>query len=110
MTEEGDGRGAAYVAGQLTRTLEAIARVTGEIGELARSTINNNELKSLYGVTWQRVGLFCEGRDTPDLSCSVEVGAATAVGDRAGSSIKFEKYVDLAEVYRAPPTEGNHAA
>ena len=31
-----------YVAGQLTRTLEAIARVTGEIGELARSTININ--------------------------------------------------------------------
>jgi hypothetical protein len=40
MTEAGDGRGAAYIAGQLTRTLEAIARVTGEIGELARSTIN----------------------------------------------------------------------
>jgi hypothetical protein len=40
MSEAGDGRGAAYVAGQLTRTLEAIARVTGEIGELARSTVN----------------------------------------------------------------------
>jgi len=42
MTEAGDGRGAAFVAGQLTRTLEAIARVTGEIGDLARSTININ--------------------------------------------------------------------
>jgi hypothetical protein len=42
MSEAGDGRGAAFVAGQLTRTLEAIARVTGEIGELARSTININ--------------------------------------------------------------------
>ena len=40
MAEAGDARGAAMVAGQLTRTLEAIARVTGEIGELARSTIN----------------------------------------------------------------------
>jgi hypothetical protein len=40
MSEAGDARGAAFVAGQLTRTLEAIARVTGEIGELARSTIN----------------------------------------------------------------------
>jgi hypothetical protein len=40
MTEAGDGRGAAYVARALTQTLEAIARVTGEIGELARSTIN----------------------------------------------------------------------
>jgi hypothetical protein len=42
MAEAGDARGAAFVAGQLTRTLEAIARVTGEIGELARSTININ--------------------------------------------------------------------
>lgn len=40
MTEANDARGAAYVAGQLTRTLEAIAKTTGEIGELARSTIN----------------------------------------------------------------------
>ena len=40
MSEAGDGRGAAFVANSLTRTLEAIARVTGEIGELARSTVN----------------------------------------------------------------------
>jgi hypothetical protein len=40
MSEAGDGRGAAFVAGQLTRTLEAIARVTGELGDLARSTVN----------------------------------------------------------------------
>lgn len=42
MTEAGDGRGAAYVAGRLTATLETMARITGEIGELARSTININ--------------------------------------------------------------------
>jgi hypothetical protein len=41
MSEAGDGRGAALVAGQLTRTCEAIARVTGELGELARSTTYN---------------------------------------------------------------------
>src|SRR4029077_1990278 len=40
MSEAGDARGAAFVANSLTKTLEAIARVTGEIGELARSTIN----------------------------------------------------------------------
>src|SRR5258708_2605823 len=40
MTDAGDGRGAAYVARALTRTLETIAKVTGEIGELARSTVN----------------------------------------------------------------------
>jgi hypothetical protein len=42
MSEAGDARGAAFVANSLTRTLEAIARCTGEIGELARSTININ--------------------------------------------------------------------
>lgn len=37
MTEAGDGRGAAYVAGRLTATLETIARVSGELGDMARS-------------------------------------------------------------------------
>jgi hypothetical protein len=41
MTEAGDGRGAAYVAGRLTATLETIARVSGELGDLARSTTFN---------------------------------------------------------------------
>jgi hypothetical protein len=41
MAEAGDGRGAALVAGQLTRTCEAIARVTGELSDLARSTTYN---------------------------------------------------------------------
>jgi hypothetical protein len=40
MSDAGDARGAAYVTGQLVRTLEAIARVTGELGDLARSTIS----------------------------------------------------------------------
>ncbi|MCW2110268.1 hypothetical protein M2227_003448 [Bradyrhizobium elkanii] len=41
MTEAGDGRGAAYVAGRLTATLETIARVSGELGDLARSNTYN---------------------------------------------------------------------
>ncbi len=41
MTEAGDGRGAAYVAGRLTATLETIARISGELGNLASVTINN---------------------------------------------------------------------
>lgn len=41
MTEAGDGRGAAYVAGRLTATLETIGRVSGELGDLARSTTYN---------------------------------------------------------------------
>jgi hypothetical protein len=40
VSEAGDARGAAFVANSLTRVLESIARVTGELSELARSTIN----------------------------------------------------------------------
>jgi hypothetical protein len=41
MTEAGDARGAGYIAGQLTKTLETIARISGELGDLARSTTYN---------------------------------------------------------------------
>jgi hypothetical protein len=40
LNEAGDSRGVALVTGQLTRTLEAIARVTGELSTLANNTIN----------------------------------------------------------------------
>jgi hypothetical protein len=40
-TEAGDGRAAAYIAGRLTGTLEIIARISGELGDLARSTTFN---------------------------------------------------------------------
>jgi hypothetical protein len=44
-TEGGDGRTAALVAGKLTSVLEVIAKISGELGDLARSTtfhITNN--------------------------------------------------------------------
>jgi hypothetical protein len=45
MSEANDARGAAFVSRALVHTLEAIARVTGEIGDLARSvTINNTNV------------------------------------------------------------------
>src|SRR5258705_5493469 len=47
MTEAGDGRGAAYVAGRLTATLETIARVTGELGSMAQSLNLTNNLTVL---------------------------------------------------------------
>jgi hypothetical protein len=45
VTEAGDSRTAAIVAGKLTALLETIARISGELGDLARSTtyhITNN--------------------------------------------------------------------
>jgi hypothetical protein len=40
-TEAGDGRAAAYIAGRLTATLATTARISGELGDLARSTTYN---------------------------------------------------------------------
>ncbi|MGB3271812.1 MAG: hypothetical protein WBA66_02790 [Xanthobacteraceae bacterium] len=40
-TEAGDARAAAYVADKLRLLLETIAKVTGELGNLASVTINN---------------------------------------------------------------------
>jgi hypothetical protein len=55
MTEAGDGRGAAYVAGRLTATLETIARVSGELGDIARSTVYNTTITNI-GVITQHPG------------------------------------------------------
>ena len=41
MVEANDGRGVAYIAGRLTSVLETIAKVSGELGDLARSTTYN---------------------------------------------------------------------
>ena len=47
MTEAGDARGVACVAGRLTSVLEAIARVTGELGSMAQSVNITNNLTVL---------------------------------------------------------------
>lgn len=56
MTEAGDGRGQAYIAGRLTATLETIARVSGELGAMANSiTINNTNVHVLEHPAFLRV-------------------------------------------------------
>ena len=61
------------------------------------------QLKSLYGLTAARVGLFREGSELADLSCPIEVGAATTVTERDKGTVKFEKYIDLAKVFHPEP-------
>jgi hypothetical protein len=51
-SEAGDTRGAAYVTGQLVKVLDSIARITGEVGDLARSTT--------YNITTNNVALLAE--------------------------------------------------
>ena len=41
MIEAGDPRGAGYIGGQLVKVLETIARISGELGDLARSATYN---------------------------------------------------------------------
>ncbi len=61
------------------------------------------QLKSLYAPTAQLAGLFREGRDTPDLMCSLDVGAATTVSEPDNGEIRFAKYraFDPARLNRA---------
>jgi hypothetical protein len=61
------------------------------------------QLKSLYGLTGARVGLFREGCEVADISCPIEAGAATTVKDPDKSVVRFGKYVDLAKVFRREP-------
>ena len=61
------------------------------------------QLKSLYGLTGQRAGLFRDGRDTPDISCGVDVGAATTVREPAAGAIGFGKYVAFSNVFGPEP-------
>jgi hypothetical protein len=56
------------------------------------------QLKRILGPTASRAGVFREGRDTPDLSCQIEIGAATTVKEPFNSKITFGKYVDLTTV------------
>jgi hypothetical protein len=51
-SEAGDTRGVAYVTGQLVKVLDSIARITGEVGDLARSTT--------YNITTNNVALLAE--------------------------------------------------
>lgn len=61
------------------------------------------QLKSLYGLTGDRAGLFREDRDTADISCPIEVGAANTVKEPDRGAVRFGKYVDLAQVFDRVP-------
>jgi len=49
------------------------------------------QIKRAGGDTAQRAGVFREGRDTPDISCPVEAGAALTVEETV-SGPRFRKY------------------
>jgi hypothetical protein len=50
------------------------------------------QIKSILGETTERAGVFREGRDIPDITCPVNVGAATTVSERDKGTVTFGKY------------------
>jgi hypothetical protein len=108
MTEAGEGRGAAYVARALTQTLEAIARVTGEIGELARSTINISGNVSILtdSPAFARVqaSMLRALADHPAARGAV-VAALRSLDDENAQAPAAAKTID-----HLPPIEGGHVA
>lgn len=59
------------------------------------------QLKRLYGVTARAVGLFRDGSEVPDISCTIEIGAETTVSepDRGGGPrfIPFKAFAMASE-------------
>lgn len=60
MNEAGDARGVAYVAGRLTSVLETIARVTGELGSMAKASTSRTLSPSLAAFSASSAN--CAGR------------------------------------------------
>jgi len=60
-------------------------------------------LKSLYGLTGERAGLFRKGSEVADISCPIEVGAATTVKEPDKGVVRFGKYIDLETVFDRVP-------
>ena len=90
VSEAGDARAVAFVAGRLTQVLQTIGRVTGEIAEIARGTINvtqNNfhaspAFASLQGVLLRALGPF------PDARAAVVSALREFVPDNAPQAAK----------------------
>jgi hypothetical protein len=58
------------------------------------------QIKSILGDTGRRAGLFREGRGVADISCPVNVGAATTVKEGNRDSPRFAPYVPFSERMR----------
>lgn len=62
------------------------------------------QLKSILGEMYVRVGVFRDGSEVADISCTLKIGAATAVSETDRDGIRFVKFkkFDFAALVRAP--------
>jgi hypothetical protein len=66
------------------------------------------QLKLILGPTADRAGLFREGRHTPDLTCSVEWGAAHTVDETKTAFVKYKPWAGLNREAELAVTEGSN--
>ena len=50
------------------------------------------QIKRALGETTKRAGVFRNGSDVPDISCSVEKGALVTVSETDKGGVRFSKY------------------
>ena len=62
------------------------------------------QIKSILGGTGRRAALFREGRELADISCPVNVGAATAVKEGNGDGPRFAPYVPFPRQQASAPS------
>jgi hypothetical protein len=104
MNDAGDARGAAYVAVQLTKVLEAMARITGELNDLARSATfnitNNNvavlqehpEFARLQASLMRALGPFPDARNAVASALS-DLDSQNAPAATAASAMRVIEHV-----------------
>ncbi len=105
MQVAGDSRNVAYVTGQLVRTLETIAKITGELGDMARSTIsitNNNiailnspQFATLQATMLRALAPYPDARVAVVLALR-DLDAEHAPAASAGSAMKVIEHVTAA--------------
>jgi hypothetical protein len=110
MQVAGDSRNVAYVTGQLVRTLEVIGRVSGELGDMARS--------STYNITTNNVAVLSEHPAFAKLQATM-LRALAGFPDARSAVVVALRQLDeesapvtpaAKTIEHLPQTEGGHVA
>jgi hypothetical protein len=111
MQVAGDSRNVAYVTGQLVRTLETIAKITGELGDLARSS-------ATYNITTNNVAVLSEHPAFAKLQATM-LRALAGFPDARSAVVVALRQLDeesapvtpaAKTIEHLPQTEGGHVA
>jgi hypothetical protein len=102
MRVAGDSRNVAYVTGQLVRTLEVIGRVSGELGDMARS--------ATYNITTNNVAVLSEHPAFARLQATLLRALAPHPGARADVVAALRQLDDANAPVGTPSKTIDHVA